>query len=219
MAVLKRQPDNPYDSNAIKVENLRRAQVGHVKKECSTKLAKVMDRNLARTECLVSGLGNEYVIPLQIKVYAMSSNEAEVTKLLGGWLRSTSASRQKGVSGDGGSGGRSGGTAYRKVSNQQVLKEVDQLLAKCNNPDLPMADQPARVATELLPHQRQALLWMQEKESTNALPPFWSEKVAKNRQGKTMRGNVVVFCFFCKLLCEDTFVSLPAPLFKKDLLR
>ncbi len=50
MVSLVRQPQNPYDQNAVMVANVYGSQVGHIKKELAVPMAYIMDNNLARVE-------------------------------------------------------------------------------------------------------------------------------------------------------------------------
>lgn len=50
MVALEREAQNKYDRNAIKVVNVVRQQVGHIKREMAAALAPVMDRGWARLE-------------------------------------------------------------------------------------------------------------------------------------------------------------------------
>ncbi|KAB0402366.1 hypothetical protein E2I00_007445, partial [Balaenoptera physalus] len=50
MVALQREPDNPYDKNAIKVNNVNGNQVGHIKKDLAAALAYIMDNKLAQVE-------------------------------------------------------------------------------------------------------------------------------------------------------------------------
>ena len=43
LAKLIREPGNPYDSNAIRVDNLNNVQIGHIKKQMAAALTRVMD--------------------------------------------------------------------------------------------------------------------------------------------------------------------------------
>lgn len=47
---LVRQPQNPYDRNAVMVANVYGSQVGHIKKELAAPMAYIMDNKLARVE-------------------------------------------------------------------------------------------------------------------------------------------------------------------------
>lgn len=48
MVSLTREPHNPYDRNAVRVDNVYGIQVGHIKRELARALANVMDNGLAR---------------------------------------------------------------------------------------------------------------------------------------------------------------------------
>lgn len=50
MVSLVRQPDNRYDPNAVRVDNVSGVQVGHIKRELARPLAGIMDRRLARVK-------------------------------------------------------------------------------------------------------------------------------------------------------------------------
>lgn len=50
MVGLVRQPQNPYDRNAVMVANIYGNQVGHIKKELAAAMAYIMDNNLAKVE-------------------------------------------------------------------------------------------------------------------------------------------------------------------------
>lgn len=50
MVGLVRQPQNPYDPNAVMVANIYGNQVGHIKRELAAAMAYVMDNNLAKVE-------------------------------------------------------------------------------------------------------------------------------------------------------------------------
>lgn len=43
--ILKREPTNQYDRNAIRVDNVMGAQIGHIPREMAAKLAPYMVRN------------------------------------------------------------------------------------------------------------------------------------------------------------------------------
>lgn len=50
MVSLRREPQNPYDRNAVRVDNVYGVQVGHIKRELARALADVVDMKLARIE-------------------------------------------------------------------------------------------------------------------------------------------------------------------------
>lgn len=47
---LVREPNNPYDRNAVRVLNIRNIQVGHIPATVASRLAPLMDRELLRVE-------------------------------------------------------------------------------------------------------------------------------------------------------------------------
>ncbi len=95
--------------------------------------------------------------PITITVYGLPSSEARVKKALKHWFVSArSASAQLGRSGSLG--------VYKTVKKLDVLNEVEKLFQSLSNATLPTAEQPARIVTELLPHQKQGLCWMLDKE-------------------------------------------------------
>lgn len=152
MAILEREPNNAYDSNAIRVLNLRRAQVGHIKKECAAKMAKVMDKGLARMECLVTGMSDGYNIPVTINVYCLPSMRHDVVMLLGAWLQTkktkSSAKSQSSQYNDE-YDDEYDGVYQKRVKKAQVTKEVEKLFQSLSNSTLALADQPNRVVTEV----------------------------------------------------------------------
>ena len=50
MVAMVREPHNPYDCNAIKINNVDGIQVGHIKRELARPLAHIVDKGLARLE-------------------------------------------------------------------------------------------------------------------------------------------------------------------------
>ena len=50
MVALQREPNNPYDKNAIKVKNVNGDQVGHLKRDFAAAVAYIMDNKLAQVE-------------------------------------------------------------------------------------------------------------------------------------------------------------------------
>jgi len=75
--VLQREPNNPYDRNAIQVMNMRNQQIGHCPREMAAVLAPVMD-SLRPSESgdglriegyIPRGAGNTFSIPLQLSIF------------------------------------------------------------------------------------------------------------------------------------------------------
>lgn len=49
--IVRREPHNPYDSNALRVENVQRDQIGHIPRTMASKLAKYMVRHSVLLPC------------------------------------------------------------------------------------------------------------------------------------------------------------------------
>ncbi|KAF4556886.1 SNF2 family N-terminal domain-containing protein 8 [Elsinoe fawcettii] len=74
--ILRREPENQYDRNAIQVLNVNREQVGHVPRQIAAKLAKYLDQHELIAEGKLSGRRGEFDIPLSIALYGTSDPEA-----------------------------------------------------------------------------------------------------------------------------------------------
>ncbi|OCK82728.1 hypothetical protein K432DRAFT_292616 [Lepidopterella palustris CBS 459.81] len=81
MVVLNREPQNPYDSNAIQVQNVQRAQIGHIPRPVAAKLAKYMDNRSLLIEGYITGTKGYYDCPIELKLYG-TNDPAEKAKLI-----------------------------------------------------------------------------------------------------------------------------------------
>ncbi|KAJ8696722.1 hypothetical protein PTI98_006569 [Pleurotus ostreatus] len=72
-AVLRREPENKYDRNAIQVKNMAGQQVGHLPRQVAAKLAPLMDRALVTPEVIIREgnlQGKAWNLPVTLKIYA-----------------------------------------------------------------------------------------------------------------------------------------------------
>ncbi|KAF2499627.1 putative SNF2 family helicase [Lophium mytilinum] len=69
MVVLKREPQNPYDRNAIQVLNVQRTQIGHIPRQVAGKLAKYMDAKSLLIEASITGPKGEFDCPIELRLY------------------------------------------------------------------------------------------------------------------------------------------------------
>ncbi|KAJ5378749.1 hypothetical protein N7509_011868 [Penicillium cosmopolitanum] len=67
--VLNREPANPYDRNAIRVDNVMGAQIGHIGRAVAEKLAKYMDPKKIVVEAVLTGTIGAYTCPMNLKIY------------------------------------------------------------------------------------------------------------------------------------------------------
>ena len=70
--MVRRQPSNQYDSNAISVENVQRDQIGHIPRFVAGKLAKYMDNGSLLVEGSLSGHVGTFDCPLELKLFGTS---------------------------------------------------------------------------------------------------------------------------------------------------
>ncbi|XP_038159025.1 helicase-like transcription factor [Cyprinodon tularosa] len=104
MVSLVREPQNPYDRNAVMVTNVLGRQVGHIKKELAAAMAYVMDKNLAKVEGVVySGTNNTFSMPVTLSFLGSEENKDAVMKYM--------ASRGYKLDTEGGAMGKASGSA------------------------------------------------------------------------------------------------------------
>ena len=70
--IIKREPHNQYDANAIRIDNVQRAQIGHIPRQVAAKLAKYMDRGALYIDGIISGPKDTFECPLTIGLYGTS---------------------------------------------------------------------------------------------------------------------------------------------------
>ena len=79
---LVREPNNPYDRNAIRVDNIHGEKVGHIKATSARTLATIMDRYASphnrklRLEGIIPRKGNAYNLPLLLDFYSIHMTTA-----------------------------------------------------------------------------------------------------------------------------------------------
>ena len=67
--IVRREPSNPYDSNALRVENVQRTQIGHIPRTTAAKLAKYMDAGKILVEGSLTGDKAFYDCPIALKLF------------------------------------------------------------------------------------------------------------------------------------------------------
>lgn len=228
--IVRREPSNQYDSNALRVENVQRAQIGHIPRTMASKLAKYIVRPVASlsrktlipaqdsgallVEGSLSGHLGSYDCPIVLKLFGTSEpveranlrsqmkadrlpstvidqKEKEAKKRKVEELKKIAAAK-KGKGGKTGGGGNqwghssqtdyAGTLSQSDVNSSQSIedfidgserfnpREVGNVVEKFGAGEdalaaMPMAECPKKLATQLLPYQRQALAWLLEKEN------------------------------------------------------
>ncbi|NXX39415.1 HLTF factor, partial [Tricholaema leucomelas] len=184
MVALQREPNNPYDKNAVKVNNVNGDQVGHIKKELAAALAGIMDNKLAVIEGVVPyGAKNTFTMPVQMSFWGREENKEAVLNELKRHGFKLAPPMKEGGFGSKWVPGRAGPSysapvhAAVQLTTEQLKSEFDKLFEDLKEDDKTCEMEGAEaVGTPLLPHQKQALAWMVSRENSNHLPPFWEER-------------------------------------------
>ncbi|XP_056915480.1 helicase-like transcription factor isoform X2 [Takifugu flavidus] len=186
MVGLVREPQNPYDPNAVMVTNIYGNQVGHIKRELAAAMADVMDVNLAKVEGVVhSGTNNAYNMPVMLSFWGKEENKFAVMEKLarrgfklnpgeGGAMGTNPNSNQYYSKGSGSQMYKKGLTV--QLTAEELKNAFDNLFENLMESKDGEQEAAEAVGTPLLPHQKQALSWMCARENKCTLPPFWEKK-------------------------------------------
>ena len=217
--LVRREATNPFDSNAIRVDNVQRDQIGHIPRQYAAKLAPYMDTGALIVSGILSGQRGEYDCPIRISLYgtneptaqanlksrmqadklpleALNKREKEAKK------RKTAEPKKVGKKGanqgpqfPSSQGDYAGGSSQNSNDVGQSLDDI-MLESERFNPremgnvvekfgtgeaalaDMPMANDPERLCTPLLPYQKQGLAWLLDKENPR-VPPVGSTDVVQ----------------------------------------
>lgn len=224
--IVRREPSNPYDPNALRVENVQRAQIGHIPRAMAAKLAKYMDAGKILVEGSLEGNKGSFDCPIALRLFGTSDPDRrielvdqmrvdrlpldgiiqrareekkrkadELKKLKsakkGGVLTAASSSQEWSL---GSSQAEFAGipSSSAPVQDLQSImaesqkfnpREMGEVVEKYGTGEdvlatMPMAQFPEKLATKLLPYQRQALAWLLQKENPE-LPAVGSADVVQ----------------------------------------
>ncbi|KAM3595017.1 uncharacterized protein V6R79_017166 [Siganus canaliculatus] len=184
MVGLVRQPQNPYDSNAVMVANIYGNQVGHIKRELAAVMANIMDKNLAKVEGVVPyGTNNQFNMPVMLSFWGKEENQKAVTELMArrGYKLNTAGigptgSNQKPYYSQDARALASKKGVTIPLTPEELKNAFDSLFDDLMESKDGEKGAAKAVATPLLLHQRQALSWMCARENKSALPPFWEKR-------------------------------------------
>ncbi|KAF9592159.1 hypothetical protein IFM89_012588, partial [Coptis chinensis] len=178
MIGLVREPLNPYDSNAIKVLNMRSAQVGYVERDCAAVFAPLMDAGLITLEGIVPstpGVKQRYRLPCQVHIFSRIDAFSIVENAIeGGGLLLIPPEEpmfQLSVS-----------AVAEEKKKAKDFKSIDDIfmLVSANEDKkegMKAMEPPSDVIKpNLFLHQKEGLGWLVHRESCEELPPFWEEK-------------------------------------------
>lgn len=216
--IVKREPSNPYDSQAVRIDNVRGIQIGHIPRNLAAKLSPFMDARMLVVEGIIVGEKGPFDCPLRLKVYgpADPADRAQVearmkadrlpvkkrdyaapkrpTQALAthrnpmGFQSSQSSSSQP--------------EPLPELSIQDFVasseqfrpRDVQEIVEQWGVGEdalskMPMAEQPTDLISTLLPYQRQGLAWMLEKENP-ILPAEGSRDIVQLWKRDPNRRNV-----------------------------
>ncbi|KAK2826488.1 hypothetical protein Q5P01_020702 [Channa striata] len=183
MVGLVRQPQNPYDSNAVMVANVYGCQVGHIKKELAAAMAHVMDNNLAKVEGVVhSGTKNKFTMPVMLSFWGKEENKNAVMESMArrGYKLNTGGMKPLGANQTYSSQGARAMSSKKGVTialtPEELKNAFDNLFEDLMESKDGEKEAAKSVSTPLLPHQKQALSWMCTRENKSGLPPFWEKR-------------------------------------------
>ncbi|CAK9786233.1 unnamed protein product [Cutaneotrichosporon oleaginosum] len=192
--MLRRQPNNEYDSNAVQVLNASGVQVGHIPRGVAARIAPLMDGRLITVEGRMIGQNldgsHRYKLPMNMSIYGRAAHRevlepelAWATPMERGFdymrqheaaARGKGKARETGVSGSGGGVGE----GMQRILDGLVKVNEDEkaadsvmaaLTAGMDVTKLPLHPSPpsrlsGELLVDLLPHQSQALKWMIDHE-------------------------------------------------------
>ncbi|KAI1334782.1 RAD5-like protein [Xylariaceae sp. FL0016] len=201
--ICQREPDNQYDRNAVRVDNVMGVQIGHIPRNLAAKLAPYLDNNEIVLEGILNGMKGAFECPIRLYFYGPTdtSTRLELEQKLkeDKLLKATELKRtrqeaeaQRAVHMGLISNAAADGSALSQSQDEEPLilenselanfrSDITALDALAMDEEtlaaLPMADQPALVKSKLLPYQLQGLAWMVAKEDPQHPAPGSSDVV------------------------------------------
>ncbi|KAH7165543.1 SNF2 family N-terminal domain-containing protein [Dactylonectria macrodidyma] len=200
----RREPQNQYDRDAIRVDNVFGHQIGHLPRKVAAKISPYLDRGDLTIEAQLAGEKGVYDCPVKVFFFGTGNVDergviekqlledklVKVTELRKtkkdadarrAAMRLTGASTVNGLGQD--------SVEQPEVSLEELLQNSESVDSRREGDAIgnlamgdeqlelmPKADQPARLRSLLLPHQLQGLAWMTFKEN----PDLPQKKANKN---------------------------------------
>lgn len=188
-ALLVREPQNPYDRNAIKVSNQYGHQLGHI--PAKNGLAGALSPFIAqhadtlRIEAQVAGPRGAYTQPIVVSLYGTPDVAQQAAAFMQrcSYMQGVTVYKKIDVAASSCGGGK-GGRA-KVVTEQTILEKKLELLYDQGMQYTHMPEAaPQLVETELLEHQRKGLWWMlQHERVVNAADLLFEQPQEKQASG------------------------------------
>ena len=191
---LVREPNNGFDANAVRVDNLAGQMVGHIKRGLAGALAPILDQNIAKLDGTIPSPGDRGKIPIRIEFRVPTQdNKTRLEAIL-------RRRRQKllGTTNDVPTI-QTVRVDWRKLQKQQLDEVFDEQSNErfANLPEIPASELPWQQGTNLLSHQKMGIRWMVHRETASDVSvPFFR----RTREGKRQ-----------VWLCDITHSSQPDP--------
>ncbi|XP_056446108.1 helicase-like transcription factor isoform X4 [Gadus chalcogrammus] len=179
MVALVRQPNNPYDRNAVMVTNADGNQVGHIKKELAAAMAGVMDSNLVKVEGVVPyRTNNAFNMPVTLSFWGTKENDPIFKQRMAvhGFKFNSDVAMTTSYGSQGGRARLPKKPVTTPLSAEELKNAFDDLFDVLVESKDGEKEASESVSTSLMPHQKQALSWMCACENSSKLPPFWEER-------------------------------------------
>jgi HIRAN domain/SNF2-related domain len=202
---LVREPSNPYDRNAIRVDNMRGEKVGHIKRELAAVLSPVMASHGDRlkVDATIPGPGNQFELPLTLHLYSSTPSDGSIETKLACLAANPTAALKRAAAAVAVAQPSSASSPAVVVQartmdwklQQKHLDELFEAQRQEQLANLPDLEVPKCLVSALLEHQWTGVRWLVSREKSQDRP-FW-ETVTEN--GST------------KWLCEVTKSSQPQP--------
>ena len=205
-----RDPYNPFDRNAIRVDNMRGEKIGHIKATEALAMSKVLDDLLRfgvrKVDCSIPRPANSYSQPILLELYIRDRSKEDIVRNL---LRSCGinifTSRASLLSNL-----HQHVSDYRKPKDEPVhnqvpkptiepskIQSITTVLEWKSEEDLdavfdqqqenlrnvPLVEQPSQLITKLMHHQLLGMSWLYHRENTDSLNPLYYQVIEK---GKTV---------------------------------
>jgi SWI/SNF-related matrix-associated actin-dependent regulator of chromatin subfamily A3 len=169
----QREPQNPYDRNAIQVLNLVGTQVGHAERDAALLLAPLVDSGQVTIEGMImSGANNVYAIPVSCAVFGKAADKEAIKKRLARFrprdsLNAPSEVRRS-VSANSALSSGKGSRMSQLAVPTAAAAQIDVLMSALQSSFAKdaRAEQPIGIRTKLFPHQLMWLHWARQHEES-----------------------------------------------------
>ena len=198
---LIREPHNPYDRNAIRVDNLQGEKVGHIKRQSAELLSRIMDNSTYKIRIDASILDNgcAYWSPVQLEFYSVhhpDNSQKEIILSQAESFLSSTLKRDKNFrlftaqKQSRGTKSSMGDISRNMLDWESQSNELDKMfdqLCEDQLKSLPSIDIPShyfKKDVKLMDHQKQGIQWLvQQETSQHKSNPFFQKTKEKGKDG------------------------------------